>query len=126
MDLPHGTLVRILTPASGQGYIFGIEAEELSRITGIPVEDYRTISDWCSVNNFHFYNANPKAFSYDDAAEHAHLLGRGAVVFYRQTPKPAETPARKEPSFVMPPPRAEKKPKKTAKKPTKKKTAKKS
>lgn len=81
--LPKGMMVRILSPYSRGGNIYGIDAEEVSRHTGISAEDYIALSDWASINDAHFYAQKGSRFSYDLAAQEAAAMGVPRVVLYR-------------------------------------------
>jgi len=75
--------VRILSPFSRGGNIYGIDAEEISKHTGIPADDHIGLSDWASINDAHFYVAKASRFSYDIAAQEAAAMGVPRVVLYR-------------------------------------------
>jgi len=94
-SLPKGMFVRILSPFSRGGNIYGIDAEEISKHTGIPADDHIGLSDWASINDAHFYVAKASRFSYDIAAQEAAAMGVPRVVLYRipdkkEVPQPVE------------------------------------
>lgn len=82
-SLPKGMNVRILSAVSRGGNIYGIDAEEVSKHTGIPATDHAHISDWASVNDAHFYAEKPTRFSLDQAAQEAAAMGVPRVVLFR-------------------------------------------
>lgn len=95
--LPKGMMVRILSPISRGGNIYGIDAEEVSKHTGIPLDSHALLSDWASVNDALFYMAAPGSFSLDEAAAQAAALGVPRVVLYRlQTPVDSTPPVAKK------------------------------
>jgi hypothetical protein len=75
--------VRILSAVSRGGNIYGIDAEEISKHTGIPVTDHARISDWASINDAHFYAERGARFSLDKAAQEAAAMGVPRVVLFR-------------------------------------------
>jgi hypothetical protein len=91
-SLPKGMNVRILSAVSRGGNIYGIDAEEVSKHTGIPVTDHARISDWASVNDAHFYAEKPTRFSLDQAAQEAAAMGVPRVVLFRIPDKAADPP----------------------------------
>jgi len=90
--LPKGMMVRILSPISRGGNIYGIDAEEVSKHTGIPLHSHALLSDWASVNDALFYMAAPGSFSLDEAAAQAAALGVPRVVLYRLHVPTVSTP----------------------------------
>lgn len=90
-SLPKGMNVRILSAVSRGGNIYGIDAEEVSKHTGIPVTDHARISDWASVNDAHFYAERGARFSLDRAAQEAAAMGVPRVVLFR-IPEPVSAP----------------------------------
>lgn len=89
-SLPKGMTVRILSVISRGGNIYGIDAEEVSTHTGIPIHDHARLSDWASVNDAHFYAAVPKRFSFDTAAAEAVAMELPRVVLFHIIPKQTE------------------------------------
>lgn len=89
-SLPSGMNVRILTPVSRGGNIYGIDAEEVSKHTGLPLEDYKRISDWASFNDALFYIKKTHLFSMDEAAQQAAAMNLPRVVLYKLEPTPEE------------------------------------
>lgn len=98
-SLPKGMNVRILSAVSRGGNIYGIDAEEVSKHTGIPVTDHARISDWASVNDAHFYAEKPPRFSLDKAAQEAAAMGVPRVVLFR-IPDQVVPPAAEEPKPI--------------------------
>lgn len=90
--LPKGMMVRILSPISRGGNIYGIDAEEVSKHTGIAMDDHMGLSDWASVNDALFYAERPGRFSLDDAAAQAAAMGVPRVVLFKIEPKAAPPP----------------------------------
>ena len=82
-SLPAGMSVRILSPVSRGGNIYGIDAEEVSKHTGLPLEDYKRISDWASFNDALFYMKKSHLFSLDEAAQQAAAMNIPRVVLYK-------------------------------------------
>lgn len=95
-SLPKGMNVRILSAVSRGGNIYGIDAEEVSKHTGIPVTDHARISDWASVNDAHFYAEKPLRFSLDKAAQEAAAMGVPRVVLFR-IPEKTQAPTLEDP-----------------------------
>jgi|GEM_PF-4164317 len=81
-SLPKGMIVRILSVTSRGGNIYGIDADEVSKHTGISIDDHKQLSDWASVNDAHFYAENTRRFSYDSAATQAAAMCLPRVVLF--------------------------------------------
>lgn len=81
-DLPRTAEVRHLSSVPRGGVIEGIEAKEISRITGIDENDELSMREWCSKNAAYFY-APVDNFNFDDAAQKTADRGLSRVVFFR-------------------------------------------
>lgn len=91
-SLPKGMLVRILSTVSRGGNVYGIDAEEVSKHTGIALDDHKALSDWASVNDALFYAERPGRFSLDEAADQAAAMGVPRVVLFRMEVKNSPPP----------------------------------
>jgi len=91
-SLPVGMNIRILSTISRGGNIYGIEAEEVSKYTGIDVTNHALISDWASINDSHFYAEKTNQFSLERAAHEAAALGVPRVVLFRILDKVVDPP----------------------------------
>ena len=94
-SLPIGMSIRILSTISRGGNIYGIEAEEVSKYTGIDVANHALISDWASINDAHFYAEKTSRFSLERAAHEAAALGVPRVVLFRILDKVVDPPPMK-------------------------------
>ncbi len=81
-SLPSGMNVRILSTISRGGNIYGIDAEEVSKFTGIDAKNHIALSDWASQNDAYFYAAIQAKFSLEYAAHEAAAMGVPRVVLF--------------------------------------------